>query len=903
MNRLALPASIYRALVAQARTAAPIEACGILAGRDGRVEVFHPMTNIDASADHFMMEAKEQFTVIKAIRAAGQQILAVHHSHPATPARPSPEDIRLANTPDVVYTILSLANPDEPSLRGFIIDGAESAEIPVVITEHEHDDKHQVEALLRLPERIGQDVAGYGAQVARLQRGEINATVFRAFRVPMGVYEHRQVDRFMVRVRLGAGLVLPHQLERIAELGAQYGDGILHVTTRQDIQIHHVGLQGTIPVQEKLLEVGLSARGGGGNTVRNVTACPRASVCPKAVFDVAPHAIATAESLLRNQRSFNLPRKYKIAFSGCNEDCAFASVNDLGFFAHERDGQQGFAVYAGGGLGPQAAAGVLIEQHIEAGQIFAVAETVERLFDRLGDRANKHQARLRHVLRRLGSDDFVAEYRAERAAVEREGLAAPIPEIRPLPLTAARTADPTADTAVPAGFLAERDPARLTMHIQLENGRIPAADLVKVAHMSRDLGLGLVVATQQQDLLVLGIARESMKRARAALSELSIDARPRHPKIVACAGASTCKLGLCLSPGLAEALEQRLRSVEITAGPEVIRLSGCPNSCGNHVIAPLGFEGRAKRHDGRLMPLYEVLVGGKPEEGKAGFGQRLGAVPAQRIPDLVAAICAQGLTSPADIRPVVEHFAKIPEPTPDELYVDVGGSGPFSLAGRGPGECGAGVLDVVKIDLDEADASLAAADKATGPNRSQEVHRTVAASARALLPLFGVDVRKDREVFAAATQHLVAPGWLAPETERLFAAVMDWRMGDRPALDDVLEQARAFQRRVRDLFHSLDANLHFRLPKVTPSQSMPGQAAPPASTTKLLDLRGVACPMNFVKAKVALEKLAVGTALEVLLDHGAPVANVSASFTEQGQEVLAIKAEGPCFRVSIKRKK
>ena len=757
----------------------------------------------------------------------------------------------------------------------------------------------ETETLLRLPARVRQDVAGYGSEVAHFQRGEINAAAFRTFRVPMGVYEHREAGRFMVRVRLGAGLALPHQLERIARLGGQYGNGVLHVTTRQDIQIHDLTLESTVAVQEKLLEIGLSARGGGGNTVRNVTACPRASVCPKAVFDVAPHAIATAEYLLQSPRSFSLPRKYKIAFSGCSDDCAFASVNDLGLFAHQRDGRQGFAAYAGGGLGPQAAAAVLIEEFIEPAQIFLVAEAVQRLFDRLGDRANRHQARLRYVLRRLGREAFVDEYRKERAAVEREGLAEAVPAPRAIPTSVAGDVS-AVESPAPPGFLAERDPTRFTLHAQLQNGRISAADLVKIAHIARDLGAGLVAATQQQDLLVFGIPAEQVEAARATLAGLDNPATPKRPKIVACAGASTCKLGLCLSPALAQALEQRLASVDTAAGPDVIRLSGCPNACGNHVIAALGFEGRARRHSGRLMPLYEVLADGRPEEGKVKFGERLGAVPARLVPEFVAEIYARGLASAEALRPLVQRFAQMPDQAPEDFYVDMGGREPFSLAGRGPGECGAGVLDVVRVDLeDAADALAEAARAATGPGRNSNVHRAISATARALLPLFGVEARKDREVSAAVSQHLIVPGWVAPETEQLLAAALDWRLGDRDDLGDLLESACVFHQRVLDLFASLDANLQFRLAPI--AKSAPAAAQTPA--TPVADLRGVACPMNFVKAKIALEKIAVGETLDVLLDAGAPTENVPVSFTEQGHQILAVAAEGPCFRVRVKRAK
>jgi sulfite reductase (ferredoxin) len=645
-----------------------------------------------------------------------------------------------------------------------------------------------------------------------------------------------------------------------------------------------------------LLEVGLSARGGGGNTVRNVTACPRAAFCPKAVFDVAPHAIASAEYLLQSPRSYNLPRKYKIAFSGCHEDCAFASVNDLGFFAHERNGQQGFAVYAAGGLGSNPAVGVLIEEFISPSEIFEVAEAIERLFERFGDRTNKNQARLRYVVRRLGREAFIAEYQKERATLKKDGLPEPVPAIRPLP-EAVTGAHGPGTPRVPAGFLAEHDPQRLTLHVQLLNGRISSQNLLRLAQFAREFGSGVLVATQQQDLLVPGIRADRAEAARSALAGFDAPVQAHKPKIVACAGASTCKLGLCLSPRLADAIEARLRQVTVAGGPAEIRISGCPNNCGNHIIAPLGLEGRARRSKGRLMPLYEVLADGKVAEGLAQFGQRLGAVPARRIPDLLAEIYEQGLEGAEAIRPLVQRYAQIPDDAPDELYTDVGSSEPFSLAGRGPGECGAGVLDIVRVDLQEAAEALAAA-QATH-DRSPAIHRALSASARALLPLFGQEARKDREVFAAVAQHLAAPGWVGRDTEALLAAALDWRLGDRQSLNDLLPETKTFCQRVRDLFDSLDNNLQFRLAPLAQPQ-LPNTASAPA---KFLDLRGVACPMNFVKAKVVLETLEVGQSLEVLLDDGPPVENVPASFTEQGQEILGITPEGPAFRVSVKRSK
>jgi len=699
------------------------------------------------------------------------------------------------------------------------------------------------EPILRLPESVKQDVLVYRAAMEKFKRGEMTPLAYRALRVPLGQYEHRQDGHYMIRVRVGAGLVLPSQLNRIAELSQTYGNGVLHVTTRQDIQIHDVLLEGTADVHEKLLEIGLSARGGGGNTVRNVTACPRSLVSPSAVFDVAPYAVATAEYLLQSKSSYNLPRKFKVAFSACADDCAFASVNDAGFFAHLKAGRKGFAVYAGGSLGPQPMIGVLVEEFIGADEVFAVVEAIKRLFDRLGDRNNKHAARLRYVLKRLGAEAFVAEYRKEREAVRRDGLVGQVPPIRDLAASLlpgyAQGGSPGPDP-LPPGVLPEKQPGRFTLHLRLPHGQIPAPDLVKVGEIANRFGLGLVLTTQQQDLMIPAVPGGRVAEAREELKKLSLNVLTATPKIVACAGASTCKLGLCVSPSLADAIDARLREVcgSRWQGPATIRISGCPNSCGSHHIAALGFEGKAKRHQGRLMPCYEVLAGGNCAEGQTRLAQRLGTVPAKAVPGLVAAVYQLRPKTVEDLRELVAAAAKIPDNVPEDYFVDFGATTPFSLADRGPGECPAGVLDVIKVDIEESSDALRSAAAAAAPaDKSTALHRAIVSAARALLPIFGLEARKDREVFEACHERLVAPGWVRPETQELLAAAMDWRLGDGASLEDLTDRAKEFTDRVRELFLSLDASLQFRVGRIANSPRPPASAVA-SGAVKEVDLRG-----------------------------------------------------------------
>ncbi len=732
------------------------------------------------------------------------------------------------------------------------------------------------EPILRIPESVRQDTSEYRGKVEKFLQDQTSPVAFRGYRVPMGVYEQRAAGKFMVRIRIGAGLVLPFQLEKIAQLSKAHGNGIIHITTRQDIQIHEVEIGETPDVLEGLLEAGLSSRGGGGNTVRNVTACPRAGICPDEEFDVAPHSIAAAEYLLQDRSSFNLPRKYKIVFSGCSTDCAFASVADLGFFAHNRDGVKGFAVYAGGGLGSNPGVAVKIEDFIEASEIFEVAEAIKRLFDKHGDRSNKHKARLRYVLARVGAEEFIKSYKQERDTLDAEGLPCEVPEIR----------DIASDYPAPKGSV--------TVRLWLKNGDIPADDLAKVGQIAARYGQGLVRTTQLQDIHLTGVAPQDVDKVNDELKGLSIDVfGDGSPKIVACTGAATCKLGLCLSRGLSAAISNKLGKVEDT--DTAIRISGCPNSCANHYIADIGFQGKAKRVNGRLMPFYDVMADARTVEGGAQLAETIGTVPAKRIPDLVAEALSNGPADKELLKTLTAKYGDITAgPLPDDFYYDYGSDEPFSLAGRGPGECGAGVMDVIKLDIDEAKDALK-----SSPAASENVYKAIVASARALLVTVGLEPKKDREIFAAFGEHLIEPGWVKSTSAQLLDDAIDWRMGDRESLDDLLPQAQELTERVEKLFLSLDAGLKFKIEpierKVTSEQA--------DEKTHTADLRGVACPLNFVRAKLELEKIEVGAVLEVLLDEGESVRNVPASFADQGQEVMEVKDAGDHFRVKVRRKK
>jgi sulfite reductase (ferredoxin) len=509
----------------------------------------------------------------------------------------------------------------------------------------------------------------------------------------------------MVRVRGAAGIFLPHQVRRVAELSKEFGNGIVHMTTRQDLQIHRVMVQDTPTVLEKLLEAGLSSRGGGGNTVRNISACSLAGVCADEAFDVSPYALALTEYLIRERANFNLPRKFKVAFSGCSKGCSLASVADLGFFAKVKDGVKGFAVFAAGGMGSHSKLAEKINDFIPAESIFETAEAMKRLFDKEGDRTNRNKARLRYVMERLGAEEFSRLYRQELEQVRSEGISYPeinINKMKQPECDAGVSAEPE-DAAYrlwkSANVIPQKQQGLFAVRLSFPVGEVSSSALSEIAGLAEKLGDGKIRTNLDQELLLQGVKGSALPDLYETLKEMDGRLTAGRPvKTVACAGASTCKLGLGLSRALASAIEAELKDAAPLDGTP-IRISGCPNSCGQHPIAPLGLFGSARRINGRLVPYYMVVAGGRRNEDGAALSESLGRVPARLIPALLREFWTEAARVQNDgetleelierwgreyLRTLCGKYQHVPpyEEAP-EFYRDWGSCHDFTLEGRG----------------------------------------------------------------------------------------------------------------------------------------------------------------------------------------------------------------------------
>ena len=672
--------------------------------------------------------------------------------------------------------------------------------------------------------------------VEQFRTGAISEAQFRAIRVPQGIYEQRESGTYMLRVRFPAGGVLPDHLRRLGEVASIFGNGVLHITTRQEFQVHRVPLESILPALRSLAAAGLSTKGGGGNTVRNVTACFDSGVCPHEVFDVAPYAVALTERFMPDPLSFQLPRKYKIAFAACNRDCSGATVNDVGFIARRQNGADGFAVYVAGGMGGKSRVASLLHEFIPASDAFLVAEAVKRVFDKNGDRKNKHLARLRFLVERIGLDAFRDLYENELAALRASAPASlqvrpyPSRNLAPAKGKAARTVANSTDFDrwFASNVTPQKQPGFFMVHIPLALGDLPVAKTAALANIVATHGDGILCATQSQNLVLRWVAELELPALREKLDTLGL-ATPDAPvlrNLVACAGASTCRLGICLSRGLAKAIRQELTGSRLkleNLGDLTIHISGCPNSCGRHPVGNIGFSGAARRVDGRLIPYYAVQLGGRVTEGQTRFGTNVGAIPARNAPAFVRDFLAawQQSAESADFHrfvendgrtvatELIERHQQAPSSKQNkEFFFDWDAQSAFSLAGRGAGECGAGVFDLIEVDLANARESLEAG----------RLYGAALSAARALLVTHNLQPKSDREAFELFQNHFVAEGLVdAALTEVIHA-------GSRAASEP--DPAKAFAGRgpdvtalvasVRLLYENMDASLRFK--PVTPGK-------------------------------------------------------------------------------------
>jgi sulfite reductase beta subunit-like hemoprotein len=497
----------------------------------------------------------------------------------------------------------------------------------------------------------------FDTESTRYLKGQLQEEDFIKFRLKQGVYGQRQPNVQMVRVKLPLGGITPNQLDAFADGIEKYvplRKG--HITTRQNIQMHHVPLDDAAALIRELGDAGLSSREGCGNTMRNVTGDPRAGVLEGELFDVTPYAGAYVRYFVRHPTTQSMPRKFKTAFAATDEDNAITKIHDLAFVPRVRDGVRGASVVVGGGTSimPRVAPELYEFVEFDNGDYLKVAEAVVRIFDRTDWlRPNRARARIKVLVDKIGIDafremvdeeldgDWVSErdFSLDRILFEHDEEAhAPAPR--------SDYASPNGDQREFDRFLAtnvdrQRQRGFTTVEIKITRGDLTPEQLRGVSQLMRDYCGGSARTTVHQNLVLRWVRHESVYEVWRRLSEVGLgDAGADEiTDVVSCPGTDSCKLGITSSMGLNQAIRDRLGAMkiddELTRRIHV-KMSGCPNGCGQHHIADIGFYGASLKVGEHTIPAYIPHVGGRYEGGDVRYGQRLKArLPAKRVPEAI----------------------------------------------------------------------------------------------------------------------------------------------------------------------------------------------------------------------------------------------------------------------------
>ena len=665
----------------------------------------------------------------------------------------------------------------------------------------------------KMPADLAQEIDVYETQLELRKLGKIDEKLFAETRLRRGAYGQRydngqrhdgiktQQLKYphveltkgpetmwdapgMQRIKIPFGGLNPEQMETLADVAEEYSDGILHVTTRQDFQLHFIHIEDTPTLMRRLASVGITTREACGNAVRNVTACPLAGVCHTEAFDVTPYAKSLSRFLLGHPDTQDFGRKFKPAFSGCEQEaCGLVYMHDLGAIAQIRDGRRGFKLFVGGGLGPVPYQAKVLYEFLPEEELLPVSQAISRVFARLGEKQNRARARIKFLVAKLGIDEF-------RRLVEEERKILPhdprwteyLPkahefEEKPLKAASSLNGEPHPegfDEWASTNVYRQRQPGYALVSVTLPVGDLTAWQMRQLADIARKFSGDNIRTTVEQNIVLRWISEADLPALYRELKTIGLGEHGAGTilDVVACPGTDTCKLGIASSRGLAREIRSRLAEKFFTLDKAVqglrIKMSGCFNSCGQHHIADIGFYGNSRTVGNRKVPHFQVLLGGKWRDNAGSYGLAIGSVPSKRVPDVVDRITQRFVTErqgnerfqdfiarigKAESRKMIEDFMEIPPYEKDpSFYSDWGDPREFTMGDMGTGECAGEVVSRLDFDLQaaerlcfEAQLKLEAKDLAKA---DELAYKSMLQAAHGLVKELWYDVPDDPEVIA-----------------------------------------------------------------------------------------------------------------------------------------------------------
>ncbi len=652
------------------------------------------------------------------------------------------------------------------------------------------------------------EIADFEAQIQLRLQGKLDEKVFAETRLRRGAYGQRYDNgqRFdgyatreldfgdkptkgpdtqwdapgMQRIKLPFGGLTPEQLEVVADCAEEYSDSILHVTTRQDFQLHFVHIEDTPDMMRRLASVGVTTREACGNSIRNVTACPLAGVCHTEAFDVAPYARALMEFLLGHPDVQDFGRKFKPAFSGCeHEACGLVQMHDAGYVARVQDGRRGFKVVVGGGLGTVPHQAEVLSEFTPVEDFLVQIQAVARVFARLGEKKNRNRARIKFLVAKLGIEEFRRLVAEEQQTIpfdpRHRGL------IENLPVTAGEPVrEPVLMNGAPRpdGFdrwnltnvRTQRQSGYRVVTVHLPLGDLTSEQARGLADIARTYSGDRMRTTVEQNIVLRFIADADLPAVYEALGAIGLAAAGAGTiaDVTACPGTDTCKLGIASSRGLAGVLREQMsaRAEEQDAAVKEmsIKISGCFNSCAQHHLADIGFYGNSRGMDGRQVPHFQVVLGGQRAGNAAKYGMAVGAVPSKNAPKVVDALTDAYLAGREDgesfqdwslrmgkrgLKNIVQPFMELPAyAEAAHFYFDFADARLFAMADHGVGECAGEVvslfgIEVMKAESEVFDAQLALEELGDPDQAEEHAYQAMLAAARALVRTEFIDVTND----------------------------------------------------------------------------------------------------------------------------------------------------------------
>lgn len=581
---------------------------------------------------------------------------------------------------------------------------------------------------------VARDIIDLEKKILLFREGKIDSDKFRSLRLARGIYGQRQPGVQMVRIKLPLGRVTTKQLRRIADISDEYASKNLHATTRQDIQIHFVSLDRTPELWAKLEKDEITTREACGNTVRNITASDLAGIDPKEPFDVSPYAYESFRYFLRNPICQEMGRKFKISFSSSEDDTAFSFIHDLGFIPKIENGERGFKVMIGGGLGANPYLAQVAHTFLPADQVIPFTEAVLRVFDRYGERNRRMKARLKFLLDDIGLEKLLALVEEERAALKHPTY--PIdPEVLPEPeiqefvpkekvvINDQKRFERWHDTNV----IGQKQEGFFGVYVKLPLGNMSStlarqfADIVDLYASSSEMRI-----TINQGYLIRFVRPEILRHLYVALDKLGL-AEPGFDSvadITACPGTESCNLAISDSTNISLALEKVIREEypDLIYNTDLkIKISGCPNSCGQHGLAGIGLHGSTiKDKQGKVLPALVVLLGGgKLKDGEGIISDKIIKLPSRRGPQALRVLLNDYAANGTEgeyyhdyfKRQGRNHFYALLKPLGDITatdpaeYIDWGEEHNFILH-TAVGECAGVMIDLISTLLFETEEKV-----------------------------------------------------------------------------------------------------------------------------------------------------------------------------------------------------